>query len=519
MRSRLRLIAVLAVAASATVTLAPAALASEISVEEQQFVYELNVARADPAAYAAAHLSGSLAALVASFSPMPPLAVSETVGVAAQWRTDDMAHRCYFLHQNGDNGPREALEYAGYVWSYWAENIGHGYLGAISLLNGFLESPRGHRESVMDVNEDGSARSYPAREVGVGFVGGNGTCRYRNIWTVLLTRPRPDRTFVTGVVYADGNGNGRMDLGEGIEGATVRIGASSTLSNAGGGWSIPVPSGTHTVVVESGSEVLTRTAAVGASNAWVEIVVGGGGLPDPCPDGRSCDGAVFVDGAGRWHRWSSLGSASPSEVFYFGDPGDVAFAGDWDCDGVATPGLYRQSDGFVYLRNANSEGVADVTFYFGNPGDVPIAGDFDGDGCDTVSVYRPAEGRVYVVNELGGDGGGLGPAEYDYYFGNPGDAPFAGDFDGDGVDTVGLHRASTGLVYFRNVHSAGPADAEFVYGDPADRVFAGDWDGDGIDSVAAYRPATATLYVKLANAAGNADLTLLVGDFVAAARS
>jgi hypothetical protein len=65
--------------------------------------------------------------------------------------------------------------------------------------------------------------------------------------------------------------------------------------------------------------------------------------------------------------------------------------GDWNCDGVQTPGLYRQSDGFVYLRNSNTQGVADITFFFGNPGDVPIAGDFNGNGCDTVSIYRPSE--------------------------------------------------------------------------------------------------------------------------------
>ena len=57
--------------------------------------------------------------------------------------------------------------------------------------------------------------------------------------------------------------------------------------------------------------------------------------------------------------------------FYYGDPGDYPIAGDWDCDGIDTPGMYRQSDGYVYLRNSNSQGVADRRFFFGNPGDVP----------------------------------------------------------------------------------------------------------------------------------------------------
>ncbi len=232
---------------------------------------------------------------------------------------------------------------------------------------------------------------------------------------------------------------------------------------------------------------------------------------DLCPAGATCDTITLHDTSGRFHRWSAIATDRTVDSFYFGNPGDAPMMGDWDCDGVDTPGLYRRSDGYVYLRNANTQGVADIRFFFGNPGDVPLAGDFDGDGCDTVSIWRPSEGRVFVINELGANDGGLGPAEFDYYFGNPGDEPFVGDFDGDGIDTVGLHRGSTGLVYFRNSHTQGVADAQFIYGDPGDRIVAGDWDGDGDDTVAVYRPSDGRIYVKTANIAGRADATLLAG--------
>ena len=202
--------------------------------------------------------------------------------------------------------------------------------------------------------------------------------------------------------------------------------------------------------------------------------------------------------AGEWRLRNAAGGVAR---FFFGDPGDVPFVGDWDCDGVETPGLYRQSDGFAYLRNSNSQGSADVRFFFGNPDDVPLAGDFDGDGCDTLAIYRPAEGRVYVKNTLG-----TGVAELSYPFGNPGDKPFSGDFDGDGIDTVGLHRESTGLVYFRNSHTGGNADAELFFGDPGDRLVAGDWGVlDGVDTPAVFRPANATFFFRHTNTQGNAD--------------
>ncbi len=194
---------------------------------------------------------------------------------------------------------------------------------------------------------------------------------------------------------------------------------------------------------------------------------------------------------GQWHLVDGDGDVAS---FFYGNPGDVPLAGDWDCDGVATPGMYRPSDGYVYLSNANRAQVADVTFYFGDPADVPLAGDFDGDGCDTVSVYRPATGTVYVVNRLGSFDGGLGAAELAYRFGNPGDVPFVGDFDGDGIDTIGLHRRTTGLVYLRQEHGAGAADLSYVYGDAGDRLVTGDWDATGQDTPALFRPSEATVY-------------------------
>ncbi len=197
-------------------------------------------------------------------------------------------------------------------------------------------------------------------------------------------------------------------------------------------------------------------------------------------------------------------------AFYYGNPGDLPFAGDWNGDGTDTPGLYRQSDGFVYLRNSNTAGPADIKFFFGDPGDVPIAGDFNGDGFDTVSIYRPSNQTFYIINELGEDGGGLGAAEFSFIFGDPGDEPFVGDFNGDGMDQVGLHRDTTGLVYWRNTLTTGAADVSFVWGDPADVVFASDWNGDTTDTVGLLRSSNSTFYWRNTNTQGVADGSAVV---------
>ncbi|MCP4249208.1 MAG: VCBS repeat-containing protein, partial [bacterium] len=76
--------------------------------------------------------------------------------------------------------------------------------------------------------------------------------------------------------------------------------------------------------------------------------------------------------------------------YFFGAPGDVALMGDWDADGVATPGMFRPSNGFAYLANTNATQFAALEFYFGIGGDIPLAGDWNGDGRDTFSIYRPS---------------------------------------------------------------------------------------------------------------------------------
>lgn len=232
----------------------------------------------------------------------------------------------------------------------------------------------------------------------------------------------------------------------------------------------------------------------------------------PLPALAGADQVVLHDPtSGKWLYRNTDGAVSS---IYFGNPGDYGFFGDWDCDGIATPGLYRRSDGYVYLRNSNTQGIADVSYFFGIPNDLPLAGDFNGNGCDTVSIYRPSEGRFYIINELGSADSGLGEADYSYLYGVPGDAPFMGDWDGDGIDTPGLRRSSNGFVYLRNSNTQGVGEIEYYYGVNGDGVFAGDWDADGDDTIGLYRPSDGTVYLRNTNSTGVADVAYEMGGSV-----
>ena len=64
-----------------------------------------------------------------------------------------------------------------------------------------------------------------------------------------------------------------------------------------------------------------------------------------------CDQIGYVDPGGSWRLAHEVAWAPFETNFFYGNPADSPFMGDWDCDGVDTPGLYRRSDGYAYLRN------------------------------------------------------------------------------------------------------------------------------------------------------------------------
>jgi hypothetical protein len=384
---------------------------------------------------------------------------------------------------------------------------------------------RASAAGVMLVSSSGNSAlsyvSYPSAHPNVVSVGAVNS--FDSVWVESADTGSNHGTALD--VVAPGTGILQETTSFGAYDYFVATGTSAATSHVSGAAAL-ILSVDPTLTANAVLSILTNTAVdlgnpgFDTATGWGRIAVGeavAAALPpepseDPCRF-EPCDTVARVNAVGQWGIWHRLHQSSPVSTFYYGNPGDMPFMGDWDGDGEATPGLYRQADGFVYIRDTNTQGVADLEFFFGNPGDVPLVGDFDGDGMDTVSIWRPSEARVFIINQLGDDGEGLGAADFDFYFGNPGDTPFVGDFNGDGFDTIGLHRASTGFVYFTNTLATGNSDFEFFYGDPGDRIIAGDWDGDGDDTVGAYRPSNGVLYVNLENSAGPADWEGHIGQY------
>lgn len=103
-------------------------------------------------------------------------------------------------------------------------------------------------------------------------------------------------------------------------------------------------------------------------------------------------------------------------------------------------------------------------------GPQPLTGDFDGNGTTDLGWY--ADGSV-VLRTSGGE-------VLRFSYGRSGDLAVTGDWDADGVSTVGVVRNAT--WYLKNTHAGGSADVSFTAGSPDATPIAGDWDNDGSDS-------------------------------------
>jgi protocatechuate 3,4-dioxygenase beta subunit len=220
-----------------------------------------------------------------------------------------------------------------------------------------------------------------------------------------------------------------------------------------------------------------------------------------------------INGNGVWDRgdlWAKLG-----------ERGDKPVVGDWDNDGKDDIGIFgpewegddlaiEHEPGLpdpenrrvsvpknlpprderlvrerLMQRSIAGEPRSDVidhVFRFGSDMDQPVAGDFNGDGVSTLGIFSGGKWRIDV------NGDGRFAAEDDAYFdfGEPGDIAVVGDFNGDGLDEIAVVRGRN-LIIDSNGNGAWDAtDRVFEIEGEAGQVVVGDFDGDGIDEAAFY---------------------------------
>jgi hypothetical protein len=220
-----------------------------------------------------------------------------------------------------------------------------------------------------------------------------------------------------------------------------------------------------------------------------------------------------LDGNGQWDQndlWAKLGRKNDQPV-----------TGDWDGDNktdigifgpswagdsraiAAEPGLPdaqnmlagRQKNippdaadaavGYRTMKRGQDakmrSDVIDHVFQYGTKGDIAVTGDWNGDGIYTIGIYR--KGTWFL--DMDGDGR-WSDGDMMFQFGQEGDIPVVGDWTGDGVSKVGVYRNGTFHLDTNSNHQIDAQDKVFELGSAGDRPVVGDWNGEGVDKVGVF---------------------------------
>ena len=286
---------------------------------------------------------------------------------------------------------------------------------------------------------------------------------------------------------------------------------------------VPLARATWTLALLDGERaIIQREDVFGTENATpVTGDFNGDGVTDIAV---FIDGQWFIDlnGNGRWDEgdlWARLGTQD-----------DLPVTGDWDADGKTDIGIYGPAwprdpwaisrepglpdadnyptriaqkmknmppkaedaaDGSRTLRRtargASRADLIDHVFHYGEPGDVPLAGDWNGDGIRQIGAFH--DGEWYL--DMDGDGR-FTDRDAIFHFGQAGDIPVVGDFTGNGVDEIGVFRSGKWIIDTNANHTIDAQDKVFELGGAGDTPVVGDWNDDGAEDPGVFHPGAKT---------------------------
>jgi serine-aspartate repeat-containing protein C/D/E len=234
----------------------------------------------------------------------------------------------------------------------------------------------------------------------------------------------------------------------------------------------------------------------------------------------------FVPGSkqtGRWLLVDRQGNrVEVGHEFTLGEKGAIPLIGDFNGDGLDQIAIYSNGQWFVDLNGNGVWDEGDLWLRMGTTLDRPVVGDWDGDGKADIAIFgrqwlrdpevivddpglpSPANKRrrEHVRTEATkkvelehermlrrGSRGSIRTDAIDHVFryGEQPDTPLAGDWNGDGIDSVAIFRAGEWTLDTDGDGRLTDRDDQVSFGEPGDIPIAGDWNGDGITNLGVIR--------------------------------
>ncbi|QDV69892.1 Serine-aspartate repeat-containing protein D precursor [Rosistilla carotiformis] len=226
---------------------------------------------------------------------------------------------------------------------------------------------------------------------------------------------------------------------------------------------------------------------------------------------------------GNWILMDREGNVLPqSSSMLLGDDDAIALAGDFNGDGRDELALFIEGHWFIDVNGNGKWDGNDLYIQLGNEMDRPVVGDWDGDGKDDIGIFGPewdrdpeaivrdpglpdpdnirrlrpknqppmhpeaTDGhRVLQLREHGQVRSDL--IDHVFRYGHNADTPLAGDWNGDGIDTIAIYRAGRWMLDSDGDGRWTSRDETVQFGEPGDLPIVGDWNGDGIDDLGVVR--------------------------------